>query len=151
MHNLFLWQSDTQEQAQTVCPSGLRGWTQVPLSRDSWVQIPQLSFCRFVAGWSCDVAISGFHLIKTCSPKFCWMLSCLGHLDGLFLNYPHKFLFHISAISNMNYNVITWVESKQESMWYSIWWINRLQFDCKQIQTLRLRATRFWLALKFQS
>ena len=29
---------------RTVCPSGLRGWTQVPLARAAWVQIPQLSF-----------------------------------------------------------------------------------------------------------
>ena len=29
---------------KTVCPSGLRGWTQVPLARAAWVQIPQLSF-----------------------------------------------------------------------------------------------------------
>ena len=28
----------------TVCPSGLRGWTQVPLARAAWAQIPQLSF-----------------------------------------------------------------------------------------------------------
>ena len=28
---------------KTVCPSGLRGWTQVPLARAAWVQIPQLS------------------------------------------------------------------------------------------------------------
>ena len=28
----------------TVCPSGLRGWTQVPLAQAAWVQIPQLSF-----------------------------------------------------------------------------------------------------------
>ena len=27
---------------KTVCPSGLRGWTQVPLARAAWVQIPQL-------------------------------------------------------------------------------------------------------------
>jgi hypothetical protein len=30
--------------AETVCPSGLRGWTQVPLAQAAWVQIPQLSF-----------------------------------------------------------------------------------------------------------
>ena len=30
--------------AKTVCPSGLRGWTQVPLARAAWAQIPQLSF-----------------------------------------------------------------------------------------------------------
>ena len=30
---------------KTVCPSGLRGWTQVPLARAAWAQIPQLSFC----------------------------------------------------------------------------------------------------------
>ena len=29
---------------KTVCPSGLRGWTQVPLAQAAWVQIPQLSF-----------------------------------------------------------------------------------------------------------
>ncbi len=28
---------------KTVCPSGLRGWTQVPLAQAAWVQIPQLS------------------------------------------------------------------------------------------------------------
>ena len=29
--------------AKTVCPSGLRGWTQVPLAQAAWAQIPQLS------------------------------------------------------------------------------------------------------------
>ena len=29
---------------KTVCPSGLRGWTQVPLAQAAWVQIPQLSY-----------------------------------------------------------------------------------------------------------
>ena len=28
---------------KTLCPSGLRGWTQVPLAQAAWVQIPQLS------------------------------------------------------------------------------------------------------------
>ena len=28
---------------RTLCPSGLRGWTQVPLARAAWVQIPQVS------------------------------------------------------------------------------------------------------------
>ena len=28
---------------KTLCPSGLRGWTQVPLARAAWVQIPQVS------------------------------------------------------------------------------------------------------------
>ena len=27
----------------TLCPSGLRGWTQVPLARAAWAQIPQVS------------------------------------------------------------------------------------------------------------
>ena len=32
---------------KTLCPSGLRGWTQVPLARAAWVQIPQVSLsCR---------------------------------------------------------------------------------------------------------
>ena len=30
---------------KTVCPSGLRGWTQVPLAQAARVQIPQLSDC----------------------------------------------------------------------------------------------------------
>ena len=38
--------STAEEVARTVCPSGLRGWTQVPLARAAWVQIPQLSFLR---------------------------------------------------------------------------------------------------------
>ena len=28
----------------TLCPSGLRGWTQVPLAQTAWVQIPQVSY-----------------------------------------------------------------------------------------------------------
>ena len=32
---------------KTVCPSGLRGWTQVPLAQAAWVQIPQLSISLF--------------------------------------------------------------------------------------------------------
>ena len=28
----------------TLCPSGLRGWTQVPLVQTVWVQIPQVSY-----------------------------------------------------------------------------------------------------------
>ena len=34
----------TPPKKKTVCPSGLRGWTQVPLAQAAWVQIPQLSF-----------------------------------------------------------------------------------------------------------
>ena len=30
--------------SKTLCPSGLRGWTQVPLARAAWVQIPQVSW-----------------------------------------------------------------------------------------------------------
>jgi hypothetical protein len=33
-----------REPARTLCPSGLRGWTQVPLAQAAWVQIPQVSF-----------------------------------------------------------------------------------------------------------
>jgi hypothetical protein len=34
---------------KTLCPSGLRGWTQVPLARAAWVQIPQVSLsCRLL-------------------------------------------------------------------------------------------------------
>ena len=38
--------------ALTLCPSGLRGWTQVPLAQAAWVQIPQVSFPRVVC-WRC--------------------------------------------------------------------------------------------------
>ena len=35
---------------RTVCPSGLRGWTQVPLAQAAWAQIPQLSMtCLLLA------------------------------------------------------------------------------------------------------
>ena len=32
--------------SRTLCPSGLRGWTQVPLAQAAWVQIPQVSLLR---------------------------------------------------------------------------------------------------------
>ena len=36
---------------KTLCPSGLRGWTQVPLARAAWAQIPQVSFvCSLFSG-----------------------------------------------------------------------------------------------------
>ena len=36
---------EQRSNSKTLCPSGLRGWTQVPLARAAWVQIPQVSFC----------------------------------------------------------------------------------------------------------
>ena len=36
--------------SKTFCPSGLRGWTQVPLARAAWVQIPQVSLILWVGG-----------------------------------------------------------------------------------------------------
>ena len=38
---------------KTLCPSGLRGWTQVPLAQAAWVRIPQVSiFENFgISGW----------------------------------------------------------------------------------------------------
>ena len=33
---------------ETVCPSGLRGWTQVPLAWAAWAQIPQRSLVKVV-------------------------------------------------------------------------------------------------------
>ena len=38
--NIFNVTSTTK----TLCPSGLRGWTQVPLARAAWAQIPQVSW-----------------------------------------------------------------------------------------------------------
>ena len=34
---------DFSSKSRTLCPSGLRGWTQVPLAQAAWVQIPQVS------------------------------------------------------------------------------------------------------------
>ena len=34
--------------ASTVWPSGLRRWTQVPLSSDAWVRTPQPSYCAHI-------------------------------------------------------------------------------------------------------
>ena len=34
---------------ETLCPSGLRGWTQVPLAQAAWVQIPQVSYFMVLA------------------------------------------------------------------------------------------------------
>ena len=43
----FCWSMCSGLTCMTVCPSGLRGWTQVPLARAAWVQIPQVSLsCR---------------------------------------------------------------------------------------------------------
>ena len=39
----FCWSMCPTLICMTVCPSGLRGWTQVPLARAAWVRIPQLS------------------------------------------------------------------------------------------------------------
>ena len=41
---------------RTLCPSGLRGWTQVPLARAAWVQTPQASCASplFVLGRACS-------------------------------------------------------------------------------------------------
>ena len=35
--------------SKTLCPSGLRGWTQVPLARAAWVRIPQVSYADRLA------------------------------------------------------------------------------------------------------
>ncbi len=42
---------------KTVCPSGQRGWTQVPLAQAAWAQIPQVScFCCPASGEICSAA-----------------------------------------------------------------------------------------------
>ena len=45
----------------TLCPSGLRGWTQVPLARAAWVQIPQVSFPCLCAVRMYAVVVSADH------------------------------------------------------------------------------------------
>ena len=40
---LFSIEKEFSANNRTVCPSGLRGWTQVPLAQAAWAQIPQLS------------------------------------------------------------------------------------------------------------
>ena len=38
---------NSQSVPETLCPSGLRGWTQVPLVQTAWVRIPQVSLSFF--------------------------------------------------------------------------------------------------------
>ena len=38
---------------RTLCPSGLRWWTQVPLARAAWAQIPQVSSLQRPCGQQC--------------------------------------------------------------------------------------------------
>ena len=38
------WMDIGRSTIRTLCPSGLRGWTQVPLAQAAWVQIPQVSY-----------------------------------------------------------------------------------------------------------
>ena len=48
--------------ARTLCSSGLRGWTQVPLAQAAWAQIPQVS-CFRAAGTDCGVASLSFLIV----------------------------------------------------------------------------------------
>ncbi len=52
---------------KTVCPSGLRGWTQVPLAQAAWVQIPQLSSFRFPVQGRCDPSFASPQLLRRAS------------------------------------------------------------------------------------
>ena len=48
LYSFLLTEALKLEAIRTVCPSGLRGWTQVPLAKAAWAQIPQLSIlCLF--------------------------------------------------------------------------------------------------------
>lgn len=50
VRRLATWVVQMPEWAvKTLCPSGLRGWTQVPLARAAWVQIPQVSLIHVLA------------------------------------------------------------------------------------------------------
>ena len=63
--NVFVLHCELQENfasSVTVCPSGLRGWTQVPLARAAWAQIPQLSFHSLHQS-SCTQGAPGFNAI----------------------------------------------------------------------------------------
>ena len=40
---VFVGSLGESDVTKTLCPSGLRGWTQVPLAQAAWVQIPQVS------------------------------------------------------------------------------------------------------------
>ena len=70
----------------TVCPSGLRGWTQVPLAKAAWVQIPQLSF--FVAGEQ----QKGSPLTESLDPPF-------RHIYTPQLRCPHRWKMHAFFLS----------------------------------------------------
>ena len=56
----------------TVCPNGLKEWTQVPLAQVAWAQIPQLSFF-FRQAYPEDVAFAlamcSGRAQHTCSPN----------------------------------------------------------------------------------
>ena len=54
---------------KTLCPSGLRGWTQVPLARAAWVQIPQVSSsCRLFCA-VCGLGLAGGPCIWQSPPQ----------------------------------------------------------------------------------
>ena len=63
---------------RTLCPSGLRGWTQVPLAQAAWVQIPQVSLwkneletCLDSSRDRCYVSRDGMF----CYTSPCWLRS----------------------------------------------------------------------------
>ena len=77
---------------KTVCPSGLRGWTQVPLARAAWVQIPQLSdLCD--CGYESIIVLNTYTLYSCLGSKptavrslWLWLrfYHCLKHLYTMF-------------------------------------------------------------------
>jgi hypothetical protein len=57
---------------KTLCPSGLRGWTQVPLARAAWVPLPPVSlFCRLFCA-VCGLRLAGGLRIWESRPQWHW-------------------------------------------------------------------------------
>ena len=67
---------------KTLCPSGLRGWTQVPLAQAAWVQIPQVSISRTLVsaggglgGWNGRRGSDELVLVSSYIPLLAYSLS----------------------------------------------------------------------------
>ena len=67
---------------KTLCPSGLRGWTQVPLAQAAWVQIPQVSISRTLVsaggglgGWNGRRGSDELVLVSSYTPLLAYSLS----------------------------------------------------------------------------
>ena len=73
--NIFNVTSTTK----TLCPSGLRGWTQIPLARAAWAQIPQVSSQKYTLALALALVSS---VVRDCLEGG---IRCLTALTGFML------------------------------------------------------------------